>query len=145
MRGEGILAALRRLEKRFGQWFYARRDLTVPIDQRDRVFERLLAHPPSHLATVPVVEVKTLDGVKLIGRDESWLLFRRSGTEPIVRVYAESPSARQVNRLLEFGVQLFTPLPRKSRVITSGGGSPHSARSQERPRQSNRGTGFTTS
>ena len=49
---------------------------------------------------------KTLDGIKLIGRDESWLLFRRSGTEPIVRVYAESPVASRVARLLDFGLRL---------------------------------------
>jgi len=69
------------------------------------LFERL-KNPPTRIAGIPVVEVKTLDGVKLIGRDESWLLFRRSGTEPIVRVYAESPVARRVDRLLTFGVQL---------------------------------------
>ena len=41
-----------------------------------------------------------------IDRQDNWLLFRRSGTEPIVRVYAESPAASHANRLLEFGVQL---------------------------------------
>jgi hypothetical protein len=39
-----------------------------------------------------VARVETLDGVKLIARDESWLLFRRSGTEPIVRIYTSDPA-----------------------------------------------------
>jgi len=106
MQGRGVLSILRRLEQRFGRWFYARRDLTVAQAQVTNLFERLRQHPPTRLAGIPVVEVKTLDGIKLVGRDESWLLFRRSGTEPIVRVYAESPVARRLNRLLDFGVRL---------------------------------------
>ena len=54
----------------------------------------------------PVASINTLDGVKLIGRDDSWLLFRRSGTEPIVRIYAESPRKPQLPKLLDFGVGL---------------------------------------
>ena len=71
-----------------------------------KFFDRLRTRPPDRVAGIPVSEVKRLDGVKLIGRDDSWLLFRRSGTEPIVRVYAESPAAGRVNRLLAFGVAL---------------------------------------
>ncbi|MBI3323145.1 MAG: phosphoglucomutase/phosphomannomutase family protein, partial [Candidatus Omnitrophica bacterium] len=104
--GQGLLDLLRMLERRFGRWFYVRKDLTVSQDRVATFFDRLTANPPERVAGVPVSEVKTLDGVKLIGRDESWLLFRRSGTEPIVRVYAESPSAGRVSRLLAFGVHL---------------------------------------
>jgi phosphoglucomutase len=58
------------------------------------------------MAGETVEYVKTLDGVKLIGRGGSWLLFRRSGTEPIVRVYAESLSPSRVPKLLDVGVRL---------------------------------------
>lgn len=104
--GHGILQILKRLERRFGRWHYARRDLTVLPEQVTRLFERLASDPPAQIAGSSVIEVKRLDGVKLIGRDESWVLFRRSGTEPIVRVYAESLQAKHVNQLLEFGVKL---------------------------------------
>ena len=97
---------LRDLERRYGKWAYARRDLTVPQEQISRFFDRMTQQPPANMGGIPVADVKTLDGVKLIGRDESWLLFRRSGTEPIVRVYSESPRAGAVKRLLDFGVQL---------------------------------------
>ncbi|MBI3312514.1 MAG: hypothetical protein HYZ88_03205 [Candidatus Omnitrophica bacterium] len=103
---QGILQILKRLERRFGRWCYARQDLTVLPEQVTRLFDRLANDPPPRIAGTPVGEVKRLDGVKLIGRDESWLLFRRSGTEPIVRVYAESLQATRVNQLLEFGVKL---------------------------------------
>ena len=102
----GLLDLLRGLERRFGRWCYARKDLTLSQEQVARFFEHLTANPPDRVAGIPVSEVKTLDGIKLIGRDDSWLLFRRSGTEPIVRVYAESPAAGGVSRLLAFGVQL---------------------------------------
>ncbi len=104
----GVLGLLRGLERRFGTWTYARRDLTVSFEQVGRFFDRLRRSPPSRMGVVPVARVNTLDGVKLIGKDESWLLFRRSGTEPIVRVYAESLSARRVTQLLNFGVGLIT-------------------------------------
>jgi phosphomannomutase len=104
--GRGILDLLRRLERRLGRWAYARRDLTLSPAHVTRVFARLQASPPARIAGTTVRDVKTLDGIKLIGQDESWLLFRRSGTEPIVRVYAESPVPARVNRLLDFGLRL---------------------------------------
>jgi phosphomannomutase len=104
--GKGIPAILKSLERRFGAWRYARRDLTLRPEQVGRFFERLGSSPPSTIAGIPVADIKTLDGVKLIARDESWLLFRRSGTEPIVRVYAEGLALARVKRLLDFGVGL---------------------------------------
>ncbi|MBI3324398.1 MAG: phosphoglucomutase/phosphomannomutase family protein [Candidatus Omnitrophica bacterium] len=106
VQGEGILEILKSLEQRYGAWRYARRDLTVQPDQVAKFFARLTTSPPTQIAGTPVTDIKTLDGVKLIGKDDSWLLFRRSGTEPIVRVYAESLALSRVKRLLDFGVQL---------------------------------------
>lgn len=103
---QGLLQILRRLERLAGRWYYARKDLTLSMDQVETVFERLKRTPPAELVGVPVREVKTLDGIKLIARDDSWLLFRRSGTEPIVRVYAESPMAGRVDRLLDAGIRM---------------------------------------
>ena len=55
----------------------------------------------------------TLDGVKYLLADESWLLIRPSGTEPVLRVYAEARSPEGVRSLLEFG----------ERVAVEGGGT----------------------
>jgi len=105
-KGKGLLEILQDLEKRYGKWIYARRDIDVPMEQSARAFDRLKQTPPAEILGVPIIEVKTIDGVKLIDRSDSWLLFRRSGTEPIVRVYAESPSAARVKKLLDYGVEL---------------------------------------
>ncbi len=105
-RGQKLSAILRSLSDRYGHWYYGRQDLHLTTEQVERLFRRLERGPPEALAGVPVARVNRLDGVKLIGGDESWLLFRRSGTEPIVRVYAETPQAGRLPRVLALGVRL---------------------------------------
>ena len=105
-RGQGVGAIMRELERRYGRWYYSRHDLTLKPAQVHALFKRLHAQTPDRLIGAPVAKVSTLDGIKLIGRDDSWLLFRRSGTEPIVRIYAETPRRSHLNRLIAFGVRL---------------------------------------
>jgi phosphomannomutase len=50
--------------------------------------------------------VKTYDGVKFIAEDTSWLMLRGSGTEPILRIYAEAKSDADAQKLLKLGVAL---------------------------------------
>lgn len=108
VRRQTLPTLLGRLERRYGRWFYGRRDLHATRSQIERLFNRLRERPPGSCAGIPVARVDTRDGIKLIGRDESWLLFRRSGTEPLVRIYAETPQQRRLGRLLECGVRLTT-------------------------------------
>ena len=54
----------------------------------------------------PLAEVKSFDGVKFIAADGSWLMLRGSGTEPILRIYAEAGSDAAAERLLQLGVKL---------------------------------------
>ena len=53
-----------------------------------------------------VIEVKRLDGVKLLLEDGSWLLFRLSDTEPVVRLYVEAATPEQLDRLVTAGETL---------------------------------------
>lgn len=106
MQRKTLSAIMRGLERRYGRWFYDRRDLHLTMPQVERLFARLRMSPPDRMAGTPVASINTLDGIKLIGRDDSWLLFRRSGTEPIVRVYAESPTPRRLQQLLALGIRL---------------------------------------
>jgi phosphomannomutase len=62
-----------------------------------------LRQPPGSLAGLAVIEVNRLDGVKMILEDGSWLLFRLSGTEPVVRLYAEASTHEQLDRLVTAG------------------------------------------
>ena len=63
-------------------------------------------NPPAKLAGSPLREVKSFDGVKYVAEDGSWLMLRGSGTEPILRIYAESRSDAEVQKLLKLGVRL---------------------------------------
>jgi alpha-D-glucose phosphate-specific phosphoglucomutase len=86
-----------------GHFDYARNDFQVrPFDKKALV-ARLTDPAPASLAGVPVASVNTRDGVKYLLADDSWLLIRPSGTEPVLRVYAEAHSAEAVQDLLAVG------------------------------------------
>jgi phosphoglucomutase len=63
-------------------------------------------NPPAKLLKSPLQEVKSFDGVKFIAEDGSWLMLRGSGTEPILRIYAEAKSMADAKKLLELGVKI---------------------------------------
>lgn len=87
-----------------GYFFYDRADLQTVKAQE--IVKGLSAHPPRDFAGMAVSKVETLDGLKFNFADESWILFRASGTEPLLRVYAEGRSDEQVKRLLLAGEKL---------------------------------------
>jgi phosphomannomutase len=95
-----------RLAKQFGPHEYGRIDTHFPLEKRAALMEFLQKNPPAKLVRSPLVDMKAYDGVKFIAQDSSWLMLRGSGTEPILRIYAESSSAANVNKLLKLGVQL---------------------------------------
>ncbi len=66
----------------------------------------LKENPPKKLLHSPLAGMKTFDGVKFVAEDSSWLMLRGSGTEPILRIYAEAKSDAEVRKLLELGVKL---------------------------------------
>ena len=60
-----------------------------------------LAENPDSLAGLKVRSIDRTDGQYLDLGDGRWILFRASGTEPVVRIYAESADSKETNRLLE--------------------------------------------
>ena len=98
-----LLAAL---EKGYGPHRYARIDTHFPLEKRAALMEHCKTRPPAKLLKSPVVEVKSFDGVKFIAKDGSWLMLRGSGTEPILRIYAEAKSDADAAALLKLGVKL---------------------------------------
>ena len=88
----------------YGPAFYARRDqrLSQPV-AKSKMVEKLINEAPASIGGESVKEVSSLDGVKYILADDSWLLIRPSGTEPVLRVYAEGKSEEMVQALLAYG------------------------------------------
>jgi len=94
------------LEKQFGPHHYGRIDTHYPLEKRAALMEFLKANPPAKLLRSPLADVKTFDGVKLVAEDSSWLMLRGSGTEPVLRIYAEAKSDADARKLLQLGESL---------------------------------------
>ena len=92
------------MEKEFGRFFYRRVDLPMPVEAAREAVARLRADPPERLAGVAVTGVDPLDGVKLLLGEDGWILFRGSGTEPVLRVYCEARSPVLVEKLIRTGI-----------------------------------------
>jgi phosphomannomutase len=95
-----------KLEKQFGRHRYGRIDTHFPVEKRGALMEFLKKNPPAKLLHSPLSDMKTYDGVKFIAQDTSWLMLRGSGTEPILRIYAEAKSNKDAQKLLQAGVRL---------------------------------------
>jgi phosphomannomutase len=95
-----------RLEKEYGPHRYARLDTEFPLDKRAALMEYCKNLPPAKLLRSPLAEVKSYDGVKFVAKDGSWLMLRGSGTEPVLRIYAEARSDADAKKLLKLGVEL---------------------------------------
>jgi len=69
---------------------------------RVEVPRRIAQATPTQIDGVAVTDVSTMDGIKLRLADESWVLLRFSGTEPVLRMVAEAPTVEQAQRLLDW-------------------------------------------
>jgi phosphomannomutase len=90
-----------------GPAYYERTDLRLsrPVAKAEMT-EFLTKQAPSAIGTEKVIEISQRDGIKYIMSDDSWLLIRPSGTEPVLRVYAEGRSPEMVKALLGYGEQV---------------------------------------
>ena len=88
------------LQKEFGPYRFDRIDLkNISFDRQDRILTRLKKSPPAKIGSRKVTGVQTLDGVKF-KMEDAWLILRASGTEPLLRLYAEAPTTVEVKTLL---------------------------------------------
>jgi len=101
------------LQAEYGEHQYGRIDLHIPDDIKNAAIARARALKPGDpvIAGMPILRQENLDGVKFFldnpeaktkpNAAETWILFRASGTEPLMRIYTESTSKEAVARLLE--------------------------------------------
>lgn len=81
----------------------------VPLNaDKERKLRKIIKNPPEKLGDKKVVSVETIDGLKLNFSDDKWLLFRFSGTEPLLRCYAEAGTKKEVERLMSLGSELLS-------------------------------------
>ena len=92
------------MEEEFGALHYDRRDVHRPMEQCARLIERVRSGALND-AFGAFVRLEEKDGVKMNFADGGWLLFRKSGTEPIIRIYCESPEKEQVQAMLARAIE----------------------------------------
>jgi phosphomannomutase len=94
-----------------GPAFYARRDLRLDRPVRKHAMTvRLAEGAPAAIGGQTVADVQITDGTKYVMADDSWLLIRPSGTEPVLRVYAEGRSEGMRDALLSYGEEIAAEL-----------------------------------
>jgi alpha-D-glucose phosphate-specific phosphoglucomutase len=94
------------LFSKVGPHYYHRRDFHFAEEQRQSIIDRLSRHQPERIEGSRVARFDTLDGFRYTLEDNSWLLVRFSGTEPLIRVYSESSSPARVENILDAGQAL---------------------------------------
>jgi phosphomannomutase len=97
-RNKNMLKILNETEKQFGRYYYVRAD--QHLEKQVELKKDLM---PKEILGKIVAEVKDYDGIKLILSDGSWLMLRGSGTEPLMRVYAEAKNLGLAKKILEVG------------------------------------------
>jgi phosphomannomutase len=98
------------LQREFGPHYYGRRDLHIPEDVKQDAIQRARAESTQTLGRYRVLKKEHMDGVKFFldaptdnNGAEAWVLFRASGTEPLLRLYVEASSRDLVTELLATG------------------------------------------
>jgi alpha-D-glucose phosphate-specific phosphoglucomutase len=105
-RGKRLEELIDEIMAEFGDHEYNRVDLHPDVSKWDGIVAHLKDFQPKSFADKAVKTVSKIDGTKIIFEDESWILLRPSGTEPVVRVYAEASSRERVMQLLDAGTKI---------------------------------------
>ena len=80
---------------------------SMPLSaEKEKKLRKIIQNPPGKLGDRKVVNVETIDGLKLDFSDDDWFLLRFSGTEPCIRCYAESGTQKELERLMNQGLEL---------------------------------------
>ncbi|MCB4791014.1 MAG: phosphoglucomutase/phosphomannomutase family protein [Elusimicrobia bacterium] len=106
------LSAIRKeIEKDYGTSSYLRTDFQKPKNAawtKEEFVQTLKLKTPDKIAGLKIKQVKDYDGIEFVLEDDSWLLLRPSGTEPVIRVYCESPSLKHTKTIIASGEKLVT-------------------------------------
>lgn len=97
---------LKDLEAEIGTFHFLREDIHLSAEDSARLREEIPRLGAGRIAGQTVVAVNKLDGLKFVLEDGGWLLLRLSGTEPLIRIYAEAPQAEETKNLIQEGRKL---------------------------------------
>jgi phosphomannomutase len=102
-----VSKVLENLDKKYGAFEYDRVDIKFDGALRNTIVKKVdELEKNGKIAGKEIVTVNRLDGVKYILAENEWILFRFSGTEPLLRIYSEAPTLKRVHENLMFGEKL---------------------------------------
>lgn len=102
--GKNLTELQQEFFREYGRKFSGQRSL--PLQPRsERLLKELLMNPPEQLGRRRVLAIERIDGIKLDFDDDDWLLLRLSGTEPLIRCYAEANTKGEMENLLALGMK----------------------------------------
>jgi phosphomannomutase len=104
--GKSPAQLLSDLFKKVGPHYYDRLDVHLDESVKKRILLALKNSNIDKIGNLKVVKLDTRDGFRYKLSDGSWLLIRFSGTEPLVRIYAESSNDVDVQNLIQYGQEL---------------------------------------
>lgn len=109
--GKDLGAIIDEMLADIGRLEFARRGLSITDEQMARFrAETVPAYTADEIAGKRVLDVDRRDGVKLLLEGDAWVMMRPSGTEPLVRIYAEATTTDEVNELLDAAETVVTSL-----------------------------------
>ena len=97
---------LANLFKKVGPHYYDRLDIHTTDEIKQQMLSKLTAASVEKIGSQKVVKLDTRDGFRYKLEDGSWLLMRFSGTEPLVRIYAECGAMEEVQKLIQYGQEM---------------------------------------
>ena len=98
-----LYETLDQIQENFGPSFYRRIDVKFPNQSEKEILEKYIKNNiPSKICGHTVMNISNIDGIKLRMDNNFWLLFRFSGTEPLLRLYCEAKSENDLNEVLEW-------------------------------------------
>ena len=108
MEGKALKVLLEELSRKYGEFISKRLDIHCSEDEKIGLFTTLRENPPDFLGGLKVIEQKSIDGMKFILEDGSWVLFRPSGTENLVRIYIEAKSNEKLLPIEQSATSFFS-------------------------------------
>jgi alpha-D-glucose phosphate-specific phosphoglucomutase len=106
--GKSLAQLLDVLRSEYGPCVSGRVEVPCQEELKLVVVKKLSREVPDKIIGIKVSAINRMDGIKLNLKDGGWLLIRPSGTEPALRIYAESSSEEKLRKILEQGKNLVT-------------------------------------
>lgn len=112
--GKSLSSLRKEVERKYGASHYRRTDFRNPGIPKNEFVKRIKDTVSGTVCGLKVKQVKDYDGVELVFEDDSWLLMRPSGTEPVIRVYAETGRPERTNRVIAWGKRTVDSMMKKA-------------------------------